>query len=278
MSAPASDDIRLIVKGDDMGAGHGVNVATIEAHQHGVLTTTNVIVPGAWFPEAVRMINENPTLDVGIHLALTSEWTNVKWRPLTHVPGLVDADGYFLPTVHPRAGMPAGVSIEESNWTLEQVEQELRGQLELGLRHLPQATYTWPHMLFTSVDPTVDQLVAQLSAEYGLVVPFDLGIEWIGKVYEGTDTGAVKAANLAARLENLEPGLWLHIDHAATDDPEMHAYGHPGYEEVAADRYANLQAWTSPIVREVIDRRGIKLTNYREIDRTAAPMGSALSF
>ena len=111
--SPAAQDeqIRLVVKGDDMGAGHGVNVATIDAYRRGILTTTNVIVPGASFPEAVRLINENPTLDVGIHLALTSEWTNVKWRPLTNVPGLVDPDGYFPPAVHPRAGFPSGASL-----------------------------------------------------------------------------------------------------------------------------------------------------------------------
>jgi len=278
MSAPASDDIRLIVKGDDMGAGHGVNVATIEAHQHGVLTTTNVIVPGAWFPEAVRMINENPTLDVGIHLALTSEWTNVKWRPLTHVPGLVDADGYFLPTVRPRAGLPAGASIEESNWTLEQVEQELRAQLELGLRHLPQATYTWGHMMFELVDPTVEGLVRALTLEYGLIPPNDMNaLKRVGMPYGRDDPGDVKAANLAARLDNLDPGLWLHIDHASTNDPEMQAYGHPGYESVSTDRFANFQAWTSPVVREVVDRRGIKLTSYREIDAAGAPLRVALS-
>jgi chitin disaccharide deacetylase len=276
MSAPASDGIRLIVKGDDMGAGHGVNVATIEAHQHGVLTTTNVIVPGAWFPEAVRMINENPTLDVGIHLALTSEWTNVKWRPLTHVPGLVDADGYFLPTVHPRAGMPAGASIEESNWTLEQVEQELRAQLELGLRHLPQATYTWGHMMFELVDPTVESLVRALTLEYGLIPPNDMNaLKRVGFPYGRDDSGEVKAANLAARLDALGPGLWLHIDHASTNDPEMQAYGHPGYESVSTDRFANFQAWTSPVVREVVDRRGIKLTNYREIDAAGAARSAA---
>jgi hypothetical protein len=59
----------------------------------------------------------------------------------------------------------------------------------------------------------------------------------------------------------------LHIDHAATDDPEIRAFGHPGYENVAADRSANVHAWTSPSVREVVDRRGIELTNYREIHR-----------
>jgi hypothetical protein len=47
----------------------------------------------------------------------------------------------------------------------------------------------------------------------------------------------------------------------------MRALGHPGYEWVAADRSAVLEAWTSPKVREVITRRGIKLTNYRELTR-----------
>ena len=195
---------------DRQGRRHGgrsrINVATIDAHQNGILTTTNVIVPGVWFPEAVRMINANPGLDVGVHLALTSEWTNVKWRPLTHVPGLVDADGFFQPAVHPREGFGPGASLEESPWTLEQIEQELRAQLELALRHLPQATYTRPHMLFTRVDPSVNDLVSRLTAEYGLITPFDLGIRWVGLVYQGGDSGEVKAANLAARLETLEPG------------------------------------------------------------------------
>src|ERR687896_735737 len=92
-SQPTPPGIRLIVKGDDMGAAHGINAATIDAYQRGVLTTTNVIVPGPWFPEAVRLLKENPALDVGIHLALTSEWDNVKWRPLTAAPSIVDEDG-----------------------------------------------------------------------------------------------------------------------------------------------------------------------------------------
>ncbi len=50
-----------------------------------------------WFPEAVKLLNENPGLDVGIHLALTSEWENYKWGPVTHAPNLVDENGYFSP-------------------------------------------------------------------------------------------------------------------------------------------------------------------------------------
>ena len=262
---PASTGIRLIVKGDDMGAAHGINTATIAAFKHGILTTTNVIAAGPWFPEAVRLLKENPGLDVGVHLALTSEWDNVKWRPLTSVPSLVDDDGYLMPMVQPRAGAPAGRSIKERPWKLEEIERELRAQLALAKRHIPQLTYTWNHMGFTSLGPEVASLVARLSKEYELVVPSELGVRPVGRVYDGRDSGAVKADKLAARLETLEPGLWLHIDHASTDDAEMQAVGHAGYEWVAADRSANVAAWTSPKVREVITRRGIVLTNYREL-------------
>ena len=258
-------EIRLIVKGDDMGAAHGINTATIDAFKNGVLTTTNVIVPGPWFPEAARLLKENPGLDVGVHLALTSEWDNIKWRPLTSAPSIADDDGYLLPMVQPRAGAAPGRSLKERKLSLEEIERELRAQLTLAKRHIPQVTYTWNHMGFTSLGTDVATLVARLSKEYGLVVPSDLGVQSIGRVYDGRDSGSVKADKLAARLETLGPGLWLHIDHASTDDAEMRAIGHAGYEWVAADRAAVFAAWSSPKVREVITRRGIKLTNYREL-------------
>ena len=262
---PAPTEIRLIVKGDDMGAAHGINVATIDAYKTGVLTTTNVIVPGPWFLEAARLLRENPGLDVGVHLALTSEWSDVKWRPLTHAPSIVDPDGYFFPQVQPRAGAAPNTSIKESPWKIDEIERELRAQLTMAKKHLPQATYTWNHMGFTSVSPDVAALVLRLSKEFGLLVPTEIGVQFLRGVYESKDTGAVKADKLAAKLETIGPGLWEHIDHAATDDPEMRAIGHPGYEWVAADRSANLAAWTSPKVREVIQRRGIKLTSYRDL-------------
>jgi hypothetical protein len=264
---PAATEIRLVVKGDDMGAAHGINAATIAAYKQGILTTTNVIVPAPWFPEAARLLRENPGLDVGVHLALTSEWDNIKWRPVTMVPSLVDEDGWLLPMVQPRPNAEPGRSLRERPWKLDEIERELRAQLTIAKRHVPQATYTWNHMGFTSLGPDVASLVSRLTREYGLVVPSELGIQPLGRVWDGKDPGSVKADKLAARLETLGPGVWLHIDHASTDDPEMRAIGHQGYEWVAADRSANVEAWTSPRVRDVITRRGIKLTNYRELSK-----------
>ena len=49
----------------------------------------------------IKMLKENPGLDVGLHLVITSEWENVKWRPLTHCPSLTDENGYFYPMMSP---------------------------------------------------------------------------------------------------------------------------------------------------------------------------------
>ena len=79
----------------------------------------------------------------------------MKWRPLTYARSIVDEDGYFFPTVAPRPGFPPNRSIKEAAWKLDEIERELRAQLDAAKRHLPQATYTWYHMGFTSLDPTV---------------------------------------------------------------------------------------------------------------------------
>jgi predicted glycoside hydrolase/deacetylase ChbG (UPF0249 family) len=90
---------RLIVRGDDMGYSHAGNMAILRSYKEGIETSIEVLVPSPWFPEAVRVLAENPAVDVGIHLTLTSEWDNIKWRPLSTCPSLRDADGYFYPMV-----------------------------------------------------------------------------------------------------------------------------------------------------------------------------------
>jgi predicted glycoside hydrolase/deacetylase ChbG (UPF0249 family) len=250
-----------------MGAAHGINVATIQAYREGILTTTNVIVPGPWSPEAMRLLRENPDLDAGVHLAITSEWENVKWRPLTDARSLTDPDGYFFTMVRPREGFPPKTSVAEASPDLDDVEREVRAQIETAKRHVPQLTYTWAHMGFTSLSPEIRDIVARLSREHGLIMPGrDTGLQFLGRVYEQLDSGDAKAEKLAARLEEIGPGTWITVDHAAIDSPEVQAIGHKGYEQVAADRSAVLAAWTSPKVREVIERRGIELTNYRKLD------------
>lgn len=256
--------VELIVQGDDMGAAHAINLGTIQAYRDGIMRTTNIMPPTAWVAEAAALLAENPGLDVGIHLTMTSEWSLVKWRPLTQGRSFTDANGNFFPMVRPNANFPAGQSLVEAKPDLEEVEKELRAQIELGKRLVPRVSYMSTHMGFASPFPAMQQLLQRLSAEYRLPIPGkETGVSYLSRVYEQRDPGALRAKKIAERLEQLGPGRWLLLDHAALDTPEMRGIYHKGYENVAEDRAAVTEAWTSPLVKEVIARRGIVLRGHQ---------------
>jgi hypothetical protein len=261
-------EIRLVVKADDLAAAQAIDAGTIAAYKDGIVRATDIIVPGPWLMEAVRLLEENPGLDAGIHLTLTSEWESVKWRPLTPVPSLVDANGFFFPMVWPNKNFPPKSSLLEAEPNLGEVERELRAQIDLARRLLPRVSFLSCHMGAAVANPALAALTERLAAEYGLprfeTIP---GVRELGPVCEGTDSGDVKARKLAARLETLGPGTWRTVDHAALDTPEMRAIQHEGYRFVAADRAGNVAAWTSPLVKDVVGRRGIRLLGYRDLIR-----------
>ncbi len=99
----------LIINGDDAGMCHTANVATIEALEHGLMTSATVMVPCPWFPEIARYAREHPAADFGVHLCHTSEWQVYRWGPVaprSEVPHLIDPDGYFwheIPQVYAKA-------------------------------------------------------------------------------------------------------------------------------------------------------------------------------
>jgi len=68
VSAQENAEIRLLVRGDDIGSFASANQACIDACKKGIVRSLEVMVPCAWFPEAVTLLNENPSIDVGVHL------------------------------------------------------------------------------------------------------------------------------------------------------------------------------------------------------------------
>jgi len=271
LTAQTGEAIRLIVQGDDMGAGHGINTGTLRAYKQGILRTTNVLMPTPWVAEAARLLKENPELDVGIHLTITSEWSDIRWRPLSVVPSLVGSDGYLFRFVQARS-YDAGASLAEHHPLTADIEKELRAQLDLAKKMIPQATYASTHMGFAALSPDVGALVKKLTAEYHLAMAGpELGIQYVRSVWEPSDPNDVRARKLAARLRTLGPGTWLMVDHAAVDTEEIRAFGNNGSGvNVAADRSGVVYAWTAPEVLEAVKARSIRLTNYRELLATRA--------
>ncbi|MFC1650869.1 polysaccharide deacetylase family protein [Candidatus Latescibacterota bacterium] len=263
-SAEAQEgEIRLLIRGDDIGSSHAANVACIKSYREGIMRSVEVMVPCPWFKEAVQMLNENPGLDVGIHLDLTSEWEFYKWGPITNAPSLVDDKGYFLPMTSQRDDFPPNTGFRESNFDMNEVEKELRAQIEIGLREIKNVSHISGHMGTTGATPELRELVQKLSKEYNL--PTSATVTGRTGRFPSGATPAEKVAAMVEILENLKPGTWLFIEHPGLDTPEMRAIGHEGYRDVAIDREGVTQAFTSERVKAVIERRGIKLISYADL-------------
>lgn len=263
--AQPPDAPRLIVRGDDMGFSHSGNEALIRCSREGIQTSIEVIVPSPWFPEAVRLLQENPGVDVGIHLTLTSEWDNVKWRPVSWSPGLTDDDGYLYPFIWPNKNYP-GRALLENPWTLEEIEREFRAQIELALRKIPRITHVSGHMGCTGMNDDVRALVKKLTREYNIHVDLaGAGVE--GVTYDGPHaTAEEKKESFAGMLRKLERGkTYLFVDHPGLDNAELRAVSHIGYETVASDRQGVTDIWTDPEIKALVKSLGIRLISYADV-------------
>jgi len=261
-----NDPIRLIVRGDDIGSTHSANLGCIRSYVDGVMTTVEVMVPCPWFPEAVTMLNENPGLDVGIHITVTSEWENYKWGPLTHAPSLTDENGYFYPMIWANDNFPAEYALREANWKIEEIEQEMRAQIEMAIKHIPHVSHLSCHMGCSNWDDQVQEVFSKLATEYNLDIDLnDAGIERFPMEGKG-ETLKERIDNFVDALYKLENGkTYLFVEHPALGTPEMEAIGHSGYYGVGADRYLVTKVFTSEKVKDVIDERNIKLINYADL-------------
>jgi chitin disaccharide deacetylase len=257
--------IRLIVRGDDMGFSHSANEALIKTYKYGIEKSIEVIVPSPWFPEAVKMLAQNPGVDVGVHLCLSSEWDNVKWRPVSYCPSLTDSNGYFFPMIWPNKNYPKQ-SLKENAWVLSDVEKELRAQIELALKRIPRISHVSAHMGCTDISEEVRTLAKKLAIEYHIDVNLDeAGVEATG--YKGASkTLQEKKTSFTAMLNTLQPGnTYLFVDHPALDTPEMKAIHHIGYERVAEDRQGVTDLWTAPDIIALIKQKKIQLISYKDL-------------
>lgn len=248
-----------------MGAAQAVNEACILSCTKGIARSVEVIAPGPWFLDAVRLLKENPGIDVGVHLCLTSEWERVKWGPLTIAPSLVDADGYFYPTTRQRADFPPNTGFLDTKPRPEEVERELRAQIELVKRHLPgRVSHVSFHMGAAMATPELREITVKLAKEHGLGAEYP-GLKDFGRWSGSKLSAEEKEQNLLKRLEELPAGEYLLVEHPGLDTPEMRNIFHKGYETVAADRAGITQAFTSAKVKDAIARRRIRLVSYADL-------------
>jgi predicted glycoside hydrolase/deacetylase ChbG (UPF0249 family) len=266
MAIKAQDTtIRLIVRGDDMGYSHAGNEALITCYKNGIEKSIEVIAPSPWFPEAVKLLEENIGVDVGVHLALTSEWSNIKWRPLTDCASIKDNDGYFFPMVYPNVNYP-GQSIKDNTWKIKDIEKEFRAQIEMAMKKIPRISHVSAHMGCTEISTEVKAMAKKLAIEYKINIdPEALNVMYSS--YDGVHkTAAEKVQSFINMLDKLKAGnTYIFVDHPGLDNNELRGIHHVGYENVAEDRQGVTDLFTNEKVKTLIKEKGIQLISYKDL-------------
>jgi predicted glycoside hydrolase/deacetylase ChbG (UPF0249 family) len=263
--AQTPSGIQLIVRSDDMGFCHAVNKACMEVYRQGISRTVEVLAPTPWFMEAVTLLQANPEYDVGVHLCLTSEWTNLRWRPLTSAPSLVDADGYFPQFIWKNNKDTTTAYLLQKHINIAEVEAEFRAQIELVKKYLPHVSHLSAHMGCSDANAAVKSLVNKLALEYKLPIDLPAGVKYINNFGGSHKSPGQKAKQLANILDTISNGVYCLVEHPGIDNEEMQSLFHKGYENVGYDRGGVTKAFTSKRVKQVIARRKIKLVSIKEV-------------
>jgi predicted glycoside hydrolase/deacetylase ChbG (UPF0249 family) len=155
----------LLINCDDVGMHPSINRAVCDLVVSTPIRSLSLMANGNFFDDAVVRFREHGIRNVGVHLALTSEFSRLPTRPVSSLSprsGLVDELGYFF--ADPPPLVPS---------SRQAVEDELRAQIERVLAAGLHITHLDGHMFFYEVMPPalgVDTLVSELAAE--LNVPY----------------------------------------------------------------------------------------------------------
>jgi predicted glycoside hydrolase/deacetylase ChbG (UPF0249 family) len=259
--AASSQPASLIIRSDDAGMSHSVNVALERLIQTGLPVSVSVMFPTPWYQEMVEILKRYPAVSVGIHLTLNSEWKNYRWGPVlgrTAVPTLVDAEGYFFSSAD---------ALYKNRPDPKEIEAELRAQIERALRAGIKIDYVDYHMGTVVQSPEFREIAERLARE------FTLGMSgYFGETSHDPQYSAAPGAkidSLLAMVDRLPPGLNMVVTHVGIDDAELGALLDMNTSfplpDMSKHRQGELDALTSRRFTEALKARNIRLITYRQL-------------
>ena len=267
----ASDRV-AIIHADDIGMCYATVPAFFELATTGRVTAGSVMVPCPGFQEAVTWWQRYPETDLGVHLTLTSEWQDYRWRPLSACDissGLVDDSGCFYRS-------PALMRRPDPKATL----QEMRAQVQCACSAGIEVSHIDCHMFAMLAGGLADAYV-DLGFEMGLPVLMTRQPAWIeiltaAAIDRWEERGMPVFDHLREMPLNpapgalldavkqifneLPPGLTYLIVHPALDIPELRATVSDWRERVR-----DYEVFRSAQLRDYVRRTGIQVIGWRPI-------------
>ena len=278
----------LIVHADDAGITHSVNQAVETMFRTGSISSSSIIVPSAWFPEIAAFAHTHPQYDFGIHLALTSEWQYLRWggaAPSDRIPSLLDPQGFLW----------ASEDVAAKHARLDQVEIELRAQIERAKQFGVPVTHLDTHMGTLRVTPELARIYVKLGRDYHLPIVIERQREqeknppWLMSILQGTAYRVVFPTELDAPFPGPAgdlskfPERYRHIIENMKPDEVTEILIHPGIESEelraaigngsfgASWRAVDYQTFSSPGMHDFLRQHNVHLVTWKQVQAALEP-------
>jgi predicted glycoside hydrolase/deacetylase ChbG (UPF0249 family) len=277
-----SGKIVLMLHADDIGMCFEANQAAKTYLEAGNIQSAALMVPCPWYNEMADWYKAHPDYDLGLHLAMNSEWKWYRWGPVAGreaVPGMVDKDGYLW----------RGQIDTAMHASAAEIEKEIRAQIERALAKGPRPGHIDTHMgtLFVKAEYTkaylklaeeyripamvIEQTPAvaakfrkqgypiteeslKMIAAYKLPKLDDFNAAPDGKTYED------KKQKFQELVRSLSPGLNEIIFHPSVLTETLKAITGSWQQ-----RAWEAQMFADPEMKAFFEREGIVFTNWKEI-------------
>ena len=253
---------RLIVNADDLGRTPGINRGIAEAHCRGIVTSATLMVTHAAAAEVARVARENPSLGLGLHVALTGGAPALSPE---RVPSLVDARG-LLPA------KPEGLAAADGC----ELRAEMRAQLERFERLVGRLPTHFDSHHHAHRLPAVLEALVELARETDLPVRCaspDMraslraaGIATTDAFVEDFFGDGATLTTLLRLVHALEPGVTELMCHPAYVDDELRAGS-----SYADARQHELAVLTSADARAAVRDAGVELVSFAALACRSPP-------
>jgi len=288
---------RLIVNADDFGFTAGVNRAIVEAHTHGIVTSSTLMANGRAFEDAVRLAKSVPRLSVGCHVVLIDGEPVLDARLLPSITSAHSTGGRFRDRLQFFAARALAGRLDS-----DEIEAEASAQIRklqsagVSVSHLDthKHTHLFPAVLRPLLRAARGCGVRAIRNPFGPRKPLKSSellarpSLWIRYAeVRILSTLASTFRDSASRADLVTPDGTLGIVVTGALDEQLFRgiaaivpegtwefVCHPGYNDddlksaktrLRASRENELRVLTMPKARELLLRQGIDLISYREL-------------
>ena len=294
----------LIIHADDIGIAHSINIASFDAYKNNAINSGAAMIPSPWIKEVAEFHKKYPEYDLGIHLTLTAEWKNYKWRGISssnEIPSLLNEYNEFYDNT-------SDVNI---NANPEEVRKELQAQIDYARSLGIDPTHIDSHMGAVAVNKDLWRVFIEVGHQNKLVsmawksrvqdlfskdfpVPdYIVPVNDIYMLYPEADRSFIENAageNIAStlivndiykyedwlnlytsKIKSLAPGLNVFLLHLGYDNEELKAVtiDHPEYGSLW--RQLDYDVFNSKEIKQLLKKENIKLVTWGEIQKIIYP-------